>query len=191
MRRMARRFSNVMGVDDSPFLRAHRGDVPILGAVFTRTRLDGVLRSKARRDGVNSTSQLARMLNRSPFDEHVQLVMTNGIAFGGFNVLDVHALHDAIARPVLVVAKKEPDLRAIRRALLTRVPGGAAKWKRIERAGPMERVESVWVQRAGLTLPQAAQAIRDTRVQGRLPEPLRVAHLIAGAFATGTSSGGA
>ncbi|MFK7989290.1 MAG: DUF99 family protein [Sandaracinaceae bacterium] len=188
---MPRRFSNVLGVDDSPFERTHRGDVPIVGAVFTRTRLDGVLRGKIRRDGVNSTPQLARLLTRSPFAEHVQLVMTNGIAFGGFNVLDVQALSDRIARPVLVVSKKEPDLLAIRRALITRVPGGEAKWKRIVRAGPMEPVEGVWVQRAGLSLAQAAQAIRDTRVQGRLPEPLRVAHLIAGAFVTGTSTGGA
>lgn len=188
---MTRRLSNVVGVDDAPFERSHRGDVPIVGAVFTRTRLDGVLRSKVRRDGVNSTRAVAAMVRGSPFHEHVQAVMLNGISLAGFNVVDIGALHQALARPVLVVARRRPDPRAIRRALLDRVPGGARKWRLIEKAGPMEPLEGVWVQRAGLSLRSAAQLLRDSRLQGNLPEPIRVAHLIAGAFARGVSRGGA
>ena len=38
---------------------------------------------------------------------------------------------------------------------------------------------------------RAAQLIGDTAIHGKLPEPLRIAHLIAGAFAEGCSRGGA
>ncbi|MEZ4336015.1 MAG: DUF99 family protein [Sandaracinaceae bacterium] len=186
-----RALSNVLGVDDAPFRRAHRGDVPIVGTVFTRHRLDGVLLGRVRRDGANATERVASLLEGSPFDEHVQAVLLDGIALGGFNVVDLGALHVRLGRPVLVVTRKEPDLGAIRRALETRVPGGARKWRLIEAAGPMEPIEGVWVQRAGLTPAAAARLLRDSRVQGLLPEPLRVAHLIGGALATGTSHGAA
>lgn len=185
------RISNVMGVDDAPFERSHRGDVKIVGTVWARDRLDGVVLDRVRRDGANSTARVARMLERSPFDEHVRAVLLDGIALGGFNVVDLHALHARLGRPVLAVARKEPDLRAIRRALLRRVPGGAKKWALIEKAGPMEPVEGVWVQRAGLSAADAAQLVRDSRGQGVLPEPIRVAHLIASALERGHSHGAA
>ncbi|HEY8427611.1 MAG TPA: DUF99 family protein, partial [Sandaracinaceae bacterium] len=66
---MTRRLSNVIGVDDGPFPRAHRGDVPIVGAVLTRTRLDGIVVDRVRRDGANATSRVAAMVRRSPFFE--------------------------------------------------------------------------------------------------------------------------
>ena len=186
---MARRLSNLIGVDDTPFERAHRGDVPIVGVVYARERLAGVVVDRVRRDGVNATARVAAMVRGSRFDGHIHAVLLNGIALAGFNVIDLAALHRAIARPVLVVARKEPDLRAIRRALLTRVPGGAAKWARIQAAGPMEPLEGVWVQRAGLGLDEAARLLRDSRVEGLVPEPIRVAHLIAGAMIRGVSHG--
>lgn len=188
---MTRRLSNVIGVDDGPFPRAHRGDVPIVGAVLTRTRLDGIVVDHVRRDGANATSRVAAMVRRSPFFEHVQAIMLNGIALGGFNVVDLRRLHAELGLPVLVVARKAPDLAAIERALRTRVPGGARKWRLVQAAGPMEPLEGVWVQRAGITLASAAQLLRDSRVQGLVPEPLRLAHLIAGALVRGVSAGGA
>jgi len=131
------------------------------------------------------------MLARSPFERHVQAVVLNGIAVAGFNVVDIHQLYRESGLPILVVARRIPDLGAIRSALLTRVPGGKQKWSLIERAGPMEPLEGVLVQRAGLELARAARFLRDTRVHGVLPEPLRVAHLIAGAIGRGQSRGGA
>ena len=188
---MGRRLSNVIGVDDGPFDRAHRGDVPLLGAVYASGRLDGVLTSKVRRDGANATERVAAMIAGSPFDPHIRAVLLGGIAFAGFNVVDLAGLHARLGRPVLAVARRAPNLKAIERALCTRVPGGARKWRLIQQAGAMEPVEGVWVQRAGLTLSEAAQLLRRHRQHGKLPEPLRVAHLLAGAWVTGVSHGGA
>ena len=186
---MPRRISNTIGVDDAPFERAHRGDVKIVGAVFTRTRLDGAVTSAVRRDGRNSTARIAEMIESSPFCEHIQAVLLQGIALAGFNVVDIHALHDHLDVPVLVVARKKPGMAAIRRALLERVPGGARKLALIEAAGTMEPVNGVWVQRAGISLERAHATIQELRLHGKLPEPLRVAHLLAGAYGDGVSRG--
>jgi endonuclease V-like protein UPF0215 family len=181
----------VIGFDDAPFSRAHRGDVPIVGAVLSRTRLDGVVIDRVRRDGRNSTARILALVSSSRFAGHLQAIVLQGIALAGFNVVDLAELHARARLPVLVVARRRPDLSAIRRALLGRVPGGARKWKLIERAGEMEPLEGVWVQRAGLDLARAGRFLREFTVHGALPEPIRVAHLIAGAIGTGVSRGGA
>ena len=91
-------------------------------------------------------------------------------------------------RDLVVVARRPPDLTKIR-AALTRLPGGARKWALVERAGPMEPLGGVWVQRVGCTSAEAATLLARSRVHGALPEPLRLAHLIAGALGRGYSRG--
>ena len=186
---MARRLSNSIGIDDAPFDRSHRGDVPLIGAVFTRTRLDGVMVGKLRRDGANATTAIAALIAGTQFANHAQVVLLGGITFAGFNVADIHELRERLRLPVLVLARRKPRYALIHETLLEKVPGGARKWKLIEKAGPMEPCAGVWVQRAGLELEQAAQVIGDLTIHGKLPEPVRVAHLIAGAYAEGVSRG--
>lgn len=186
---MSARLSHVIGVDDAPFLREHRGDVLVVGTVFAGLRLEGVLSARVRRDGRNATSALAAMIGGSRFAAHLQAVLLQGIALAGFNVVDLAALHEALRVPVVVVARKEPDLTAIQAALLGRVRGGARKWALIERAGPMEPAAGVYLQRAGISLADAEQLVQGLAVHGRLPEPLRTAHLIAGGVTRGESRG--
>ena len=184
-----RPLSHTVGFDDAPFAPEHRGDVDVVGMVYTGTRLDGVVRGRVRRDGANSTEVLARLVAGSRFAEHLHAVLLQGIAVGGFNVVDIHRLHERLGLPVLVVARKAPDLAAIRRALLERVPGGARKGARGRRAGLMEPAGDVWVQRAGLTPDEAEAVVDRLAIHGHLPEPLRVAHLVAGGLATRCSRG--
>jgi endonuclease V-like protein UPF0215 family len=179
--------SHVIGFDDAPFARSHRGNVRIVGTVYAGERLEGVLSGFVRRDGRNATSELIRLVSASRFYEHLQLVMTQGIAFAGFNVIDIHALHEALRVPVLVVARRRPDLSAIHEALVYKVRGGARKWRLIEAAGLMEHVAGVYIQRAGLTRAEAAEVLGRFAINGRMPEPLRTAHLVAGGIETGES----
>jgi hypothetical protein len=50
-------------------------------------------------------------------------------------------------------------------------------------------LRGVWIQRQGLSPDRAGELMAATTLHGKLPEPLRVAHLIAGAMTTGTSRG--
>jgi uncharacterized protein len=185
----SRRLSHVIGVDDAPFARDHRGRVLVVAVAFAGTCLEGVLSTRVRRDGADATRALAERIGTSRFAAHTRLVMLQGIALAGFNVVDIHALHEALGIPVLVVARRPPRLAAIRAALLDHVPGGARKWALIEKAGPMEAAAGVMVQRAGLSTAEAAEVIECFAVHGRVPEPLRVAHLVAGGVTTGQSRG--
>jgi endonuclease V-like protein UPF0215 family len=181
--------TNVIAFDDAPFARDHRGDVLIIGAVFSKTRLDGVVAGKVRRDGANSTSRMIAMVEHSQFAAHVRAVLLQGIAVGGFNVVDVRRLHRELGVPVLVIARRRPDLAAIKRALFARVPGAARKWSLIQSAGEMEPIRDLMVQRVGIEREAASELLRVTTLHGNLPEALRVAHLIAGGVTTGRSRG--
>jgi len=184
---MAGNPTHIIGFDDAPFPREHRGNVAVIGAAFADARLEGVLIGKVRRDGANATRCLLQLVTQSRYGAHNQLIMLQGIALAGFNVIDIHGLHAALSMPVLVVARKQPDLARIKKALLESVPGGSRKWRLIERAGPMEKVAGVYVQRAGISLAAAERVIRRTAINSIIPEPLRTAHLIAGGISGGQS----
>jgi uncharacterized protein len=180
--------SNIIGVDDCPFEKSHRGDVRIVGTAFARTHLQGVLTGRVRRDGANATARITEMIGQSKYTQATQLVMLQGVAVAGFNVIDAHTLSRNLGLPVLIVARRQPRFHQIKSAL-ERVPGGTRKWALIERLGAMQAVSGVFVQCVGLSLDEAQEVIRNSTLQGNIPEPLRAAHLIAGAMATGQSRG--
>jgi endonuclease V-like protein UPF0215 family len=183
------RISHVIGFDDAPFSRDYRGDVLVVGTAYAGIRLLGVLSTRVRRDGVNATRVITALVARSRFAAHTKLLMFQGIALAGFNVIDMHGLYEALGIPVLIVARRAPRMAAIHEALSTRVRGGARKWALIERAGIMEALGGVFVQRAGLSLAEAEDVLVRFTVEGKIPEPLRVAHLIAGGVKKGESRG--
>jgi endonuclease V-like protein UPF0215 family len=159
----------------------------VVGTVFAGDRLDGVISTKVRRDGANAAQRLIDCITGSKYFDQLQAILLQGIAFAGFNVVDLQRLHQATRLPVLVVARHRPDLQAIRKALLEKVPGGARKWRLIEAAGPMETMAGVYVQRCGITAENAATLLASLQQNSQLPEPLRVAHMIAGGVTTGES----
>lgn len=177
---MTRALTNTIGFDDGPFAPEHRGDVDLIGAVFSGLRLDGVLRTKVRRDGKNATDRIVEVIEVSRFRKHPQLILLQGIAVAGFNVVDIHALNRRLGVPVLVVSRYKPDLKAVRAALLGSVRGGKRKWRLVERAGPPRKAGDLWIQCAGCTCGVAALLLERLAVNGKVPEPLRTAHLIAG-----------
>jgi endonuclease V-like protein UPF0215 family len=185
---MARTLSNVIGFDDAPFERNDRGNVRLVGAVCARTRLDGVVSGFVRRDGSNSTRCMIELVQGSQFRDHVLAVLLQGIAVAGFNVIDVRTLHRELDVPVLVVMRRRPRMALIERAL-HHTRGAARKWALIQGAGEIEPVGAVHCQRIGLSLTEARELLAATTLHGHLPEPLRLAHLIAGGVTTGKSRG--
>lgn len=186
-----RGIANVIGFDDGPFDKSTAGaPVPLVGVVYAKGRLDGALTGSVVRDGDRATDEIARLIQSSRFEEHVRCVMLQGLTFGGFDVVDLAALHARLERPILVVARKPPRLGKIEEALGALDDGGR-RMNRIRAAGPMEEIGGVWVQRAGIERDLASATLALHTTHGSFPEPLRVAHLLAAAFATGHSHGSA
>ncbi len=185
---MQKKFSNIIGFDDAPFLAGHTGKVKVVGTIYAKAQFNGVLIGEVERDGTDASEKLIELISQSKFAESVQLIMLQGIALAGFNVIDVFDLHAQLKLPVLVICRKKPDMDSIRNALL-QMRGGKKKWSLIEKLGPMEPAANVYVQRVGLNHEQAETVVKQFTITGNIPEPLRVAHMIAGAIMNGQSSG--
>ncbi len=186
---MRPRLVNCIAFDDCPFPRDFKGHVQIVGTVYGGNRLDGVLTGQVEKDGTDAAMRIVEIVRNSRFYQHCNLIMLQGICLGGFNVVDARLIQREISRPVLVVARKEPDYQAIKDALLRKIPDGDKKWQIIQNLGPMEPCKNCFIQRVGLDYPEAEAVIDFFCVNSNIPEPLRTAHLIAGALGRGSSRG--
>jgi endonuclease V-like protein UPF0215 family len=173
----------VLGIDDGKFIPQTKGSVLIVGVVFRGgCSIDGVMHTRIKIDGLDATEKLALMINNSPHYNQLSLVMLNGITFGGFNVVDLKKLHLATKLPILALTHDKPDLNGIHEALKN-LPKAEERWGMILEAGKIHAIinkgTTVYVETAGISCDNAEKIIALTSTRSSLPEPLRVAHLIA------------
>ena len=175
-----------LGVDDSPFTPGSRRDVLVVGAVYSEGEFEGLLSTHIRQDGRNATHKLVRMISGSKFQPQLHMVMLDGITLGGFNVVDLPRLAAELGIPCVAVMRRHPDLPAMQQALQN-VPGSQARWRLVQRAGPLHRAGACWFQVAGASAEVAARVVRASVRRGKVPECLRAAHLIGSGIVCGES----
>ena len=178
----------ILGIDDSALFNKK---VMIVGAVFRGGDwMDGVLRSEITRDGLDATEIICDMIKKSKHYGQIRAVILDGITYGGFNVIDIQVLYRK-RNPVIVVTSIS-DFEKIKSALKY-FPDGEARWTIIKRAGEIEKIDGkkspIYIQRAGIGLETAKKIIQLTSIRSSIPEPLRVAHLIATGIILGESRG--
>lgn len=184
--------SRFMGIDDAPF-GFGEAEVPVVGVVVQAPAyIEGVLTTKAQVDGRDATERLCEMVERSRYREGLEMVLVDGTAVGGFNVIDIDALSRSAGVPVVTVTRHKPDLSAIQTALKRKFEDWEDRWRLIGRHG-IEAIETkhspLYVTYVGASRADVREALALTTVRGVLPEPLRVAHLIAAAMVRGESRG--
>ena len=184
--------SRILGVDDAPFTFADEF-VPVVGVVVRApSYVEGVLTTRVHVDGTDATEVVAAAVNRSRYRKGLALILLDGAALGGFNVVDIEALHESTGVPAATVTREKPDLAAMERVLRRKLPD----WERrleILRRKELIRVETahkpLYAAVAGVPPRDLTEAIRRCTIRGALPEPVRVAHLIATAIVKGESKG--
>ena len=104
----------ILGIDDGPFDKFKDKETIVIGTFFRGGEfLDGLLSTKIRIDGQNSTSRLIKMINSCKFKSMIQCIMIDGIAMGGFNVVDIRELCKKTKIPVIVIMRNKPDFNSI------------------------------------------------------------------------------
>jgi uncharacterized protein len=182
----ARRTLRAIGFDDAPFARGRRGPVAIAGVVCAGTRFEGLVWGTVRQDGWNATEVLVSLLAGGKFLPQLHVVLLDGIAFGGFNVVDLAALAAALRRPCVAVMRRPPDLAAVE-AAVRRLPRPERRLALLRRAGPIHRAGGFCFQVQGGAPAEIAAALARVTDRGAVPEPLRLAHLVGAAVRTGES----
>jgi len=179
----------ILAIDDSPLINEK---VIIIGTFFRGgEQLDGILRAEITRDGMDATDILIRMIKDSKYYTQTRIIMLDGVTYAGFNPVDITSLYKETKLPVMVFMRSCPDFGKIRLAL-GHLPDPEKRWEIIQRAGKIYKIEQdnpVYIQLCGLDEKTAVGIIRITSTHSNIPEPLRVAHLIATGVVLGESKG--
>jgi hypothetical protein len=179
----------VLGIDDAPFEKRQRAPVPIVGVMMEGPDLvEAVAIASFPVDGEGATRFLGEWIGALRLRTSLQAVLLGGITIAGLGVVDVPALAERLGRPVLVATRRRPADTELLRAL--RAAGLGARGELVRAAPRAARVaEGLYLACAGIEREAAAELVRRTLGKARLPEPLRLAHLIGSALVKGASRG--
>lgn len=186
--RMFKKEIRVIGIDDSPFNKFKDKKILVVGVVMRGgSWVDGILSTKVEVDGNDSTKKLAEMINNCKFKPQLQCIFLDGIAVAGFNVVDVKELSKKTKLPVIIIIRKQPDIYNIKKTLIN--INKKNKIKLIEKAGKVLQVDDIFIQLTGISLEQAKKILKIVCTRSLIPEPIRLAHLIASGVVVGESKG--
>lgn len=188
----------VIGFDDGSFEPHSGGNVPLVGVVLRGGEwVEGILVDEIEIDGTDSTSTMVDMINNSKHKEQLRIILSSGITFGGFNVLDVEELYEKTELPVIVVSREKPDMPSVKSALKN-LPDWEDRWETLKSAGDLipvetesmkDRENTIYTQIKGIKEEDAREVVKMISTRSSVPEPLRVAHLIATGITRGESVG--
>ena len=132
-------------------------------------------------DGLDATRKAERLLKGS-----IQVpVLLSGVTFGGFNLIDPWRIQKLCRAPTIVVVGSQPDNRAVKRALSRHFPDWKERWELIRSLGPLHKTRTmqsegpVFFEQFGCSTREAGLFLKSWAFVSRVPEPLRVAGMVA------------
>jgi endonuclease V-like protein UPF0215 family len=180
---------HLIGVDDGPFEKRQAAPVPIVAAMLEGAGpVESLAVSAFPVDGADVTGFLAGWLAELRALGSVQAVLLGGISLAGLGIVDLPELARCLERPVVSVTRRRPSNAELCRAL--EAAGLADRIAIVERSPRAVRLDhGLYVAHAGASAGDAARLVRAGLGKAGLPEPLRLAHLIARAIVLGESRG--
>ncbi|WEU39643.1 MAG: DUF99 family protein [Candidatus Odinarchaeum yellowstonii] len=183
---MVKQFIRALGVDDTSFQLRADAYTSIVGAVYRgRGILEDVLTSIIEVDGLDSTEKIVEMIKGSKHLNQLRAIFLSGITFGGFNTVNIKELYQVLKIPVIVILEKKPDYERIKVAA-SRTKNYDRIITYIKEAGEVTPVQTskgrIYIQLSGSNINNALKLISLFQVNSKIPEPLRVAQLIAKIF---------
>jgi len=182
----------LLGIDDSPFTFKEKYS-SIIGVVMRGGEyIEGVLKDKVKIDGTNATKKTIKMIENTRHNKQLRAVLIDGVALGGFNLVDVEKIYNKTKIPVITITRDEPDIDKINKALKKHF----SDWKKRVDLIKKERIHKIktkhnpiFITFVGINLKEAKEIIKISTIRGVIPEPIRVAHIIASGIKRGESYG--
>lgn len=183
----------ILGFDDGAFEPRSNSLVPVIGLVFRGGKfLDGALKTEVKVDGNEATWKISKLINSSRHKPQLKVIMFDGVTVAGFNIIDIKKLHKKIKLPVIIINRKMPDLKKVKNAL-NHFDDFDKRWEAILNAGKIKEYriknKKIYFQSIGLNDEDVKEIIDISSTRSYIPEPLRVAHIVATAIVKGESGG--
>ena len=171
----------VVGIEDGSFKKGVTKRALIAAVLFKGLDIEDVKLAKIEVDGLDATEKVVKILNEWEFE----VVMLSGVSFAGFNIIDPTVLLKKFGKTIIIISRTKPDNKAVKRALRAHFRDWRTRWGVFEKLGPIRKVKTVtrenplYFENLGVDAHWAKHFIKALAVCGRVPEPLRVARLIA------------
>lgn len=173
----------IVGVDDGaiPAIRKAKQRALLVAVLFHDSTITDVRLGSIEVDGRDANRVLNSLLKTLRFD----VVMLSGISFAGFNLVDIHELARSTRKPVIAISREKPNNVAVRRALRKHFSDWGERWRIVQNAGrlyafkPHPKEPKLYFEVKGTSPSSARKAIASSAIISRLPEPIRVAGIIA------------
>jgi len=176
-----KRGTRVLGVAES-FRKSDKKGV-VAGIVMRGDiRIDGTGVCRPTVGGTDSTDELISMYHRLRRSD-VRAWMLGGSAISWFNIVDLVSLHENTGLPIACVTYHSSE--GIEKYIREYFP---SEWEErlavLERAGertlvPLRSGYSVYINNIGMSLERAQRLVDLFTLDGKVPEPIRVARLLA------------
>jgi uncharacterized protein len=180
---------HVLGIDDAPFDKFKDTSVPLV-AVLTEgpDLVEAVAVTRFPIDGDDAAEFLAEWVGGLRFAAALHAVVLGGLTLAGLGVVDLEHLARRIGAPAIAVNRRDPRDPPLVAALSA--AGLERRIPLVESAPAAWAFEpGVFVTHAGAERAQVERILQAVRGKSKLPEPLRLAHLIGAALVTGQSHG--
>ena len=180
----------VIGFDDATFgLKTKSKTTQLIGVVCQGIRLVNVLRTEIQIDGNNATGKLIELVKQN--EKHVQFILTHSITFGGFNLINLNTIYNELKKPIIAVNDRKVDIDSVIKAIKNNFPNtykqkvlniieaGNLYYTQIETAGGLS---DIYYHLKGIEIKKVDSLLEKICVDSKLPECIRIAHLIGRIF---------
>jgi hypothetical protein len=171
----------IVGVEDGSFQKNVTKKALLVAVLVTGSKIEQAKAFKVTVDGLDATERLSANIHDWAFDA----LLLSGISFAGFNLIDPMKVFEAFGKPIIIVSRTKPNNKTVKRALQAHFEDWETRWAIFEKLGSVHKTFSlfgkrpVYLEAVYADVEWAAQLICALAFWGRLPEPLRVARLIA------------
>lgn len=171
--------TRILGIAES-----FRGrDRSILAGIVMRRdlRIDGAALETITVGGMDATEAIIRLyktLNRSD----INLILISGAVMARYNIISPDIISQTTDRPVIIITYEQSD--GLSDTLRHHFPGDSERLAAYKALGERDFVRlhtghMVYLRRSGIPLTTAEEIIHQITLDGKVPEPVRVARLIA------------
>lgn len=177
--------SRFIAITSGPIRKKRSGSTLIVGVIGKDKTIEGILSSRIRTDGTDSTAKIIAMIAGSRFREQIKIVALNGIALAGLNVVDVGRLEKRLGVPTVVITRHRPRPSKLIVALKTLKNRDVSK--RISIVKEQAKTKPVLVD--GLYMQSMLEPQDASAFGAKLYAAMRLSHLIASGVTNGVSTG--
>ena len=194
----------ILAFDDGPHLKsdlAHfnqksnkNSNIPLIGVVCRGIQLLNVSKGSIQVDGTDSTKEILKMYESNPYKDEIRLIMIDSPTLGGFNPPNPFEIFEKTKIPIILLPDKKP--KSVINEVYSKVfPEREEQIKFLKKLPKLESLivyvnqdpkisREIFFHTIGITKNEIIDLLNHLSEFSAIPEPLRLAHIIASSFAS-------